>query len=433
MATGFQGSATTVSTVADLYEKTNTDVKTAIKLVTEEAKWFRSYPRENIVVSGNENRVPLILNRFNAPAYIPDGGNERVMSTPAPTHGTFLPVQMNVRYGFTGLAQALTNRARAAMIEDQITYQANMAGYSIGRGIGLSTYGTSVGTVAVVSATGSAGTTQTITLKNAYGSSTWCAGGDGGEQDKYLSNLFTVSDHIALIRSGSLVEFGNVTATPGGSGVGSIDVTFTSSITPTLGDLIVFAMADGDNTITGTDYNNAAYGFTDFALGSSVMGVTTSSYPKWAAGSSQTSAQRLSFQVKEQMINDCWNAAGVQINRFIIAQGVRRDAIAGELGARRFDSAETDIEGDLNAGKGQQYFTSQLALPNTMLGWYDRAVSKIELSDLPEDGASKSIFKLDKVQGKSQIAASYDYFFQKICSSRAAIGYATNLTSATAA
>lgn len=432
MATGFTSSATTVSTVADLYEKTNTDVKTAIKLITEEAKWFRSYPRENIVVSGNENRVPLILVQPNAPAYIPDGGNERVMATPAPTHGTFLPIQMNVRYGFTGLAQALTNRSRASMIEDQITYQANMAGYSIGRGIGLSTYGTSVGTQAVVKTTLSSGTTQVVPLKNAYGAATFCPGGDGGAQDTYLSNIFRVGDHIALVRTGALVEFGSVTASPSAtSGVGFIDVTFSSAITPTAGDLIVFAMADGDSTLTGTDYNNAAIGFTDILTASQVLGVATSNFSAWAAGSAQTSTQRLSFQVKEQMINDCWNAAGVQINRFIVAQGVRRDAIAGELGARRYDSAETDIEGDLNAGKGQQYFTSQLALPSTMIGWYDKAVSKIELSDQPEDGASKSIFKLDKVQGKSQIAASYDYFFQRIPSSRAACGYATNLTSAT--
>ena len=124
------------------------------------------------------------------------------------------------------------------------------------------------------------------------------------------------------------------------------------------------------------------------------------------------------------MINDCWNAGGVQINRFINAQGVRRDAIAGELGARRYDGSDVDIEGDIKAGSGQQYFTSQLALPNTMIGWYDKAFSKIELSDLPDDGAGKSIFKLDKVQGKSQMAAGYDYFLQRIPSSRAAMGYA---------
>lgn len=429
MATGYSSSATAVTTLADLYEKTNTDVKTGIKLITEEAKWFRSYPKEQITVSGNENRVPLILTQPVAPAMIDDGGNESVMQTPAPTSGTFMPVQMNRRFGYTGLAQALTNRARGAMIEDQTAYQASMAIYAFGRAIGLQTYGTSVGTVAVVKTTGSGSATQVVPLKNAFGSATLCPGGTTA-QDTYLSSLFRVGDHIALIRSAAIVEFGAVTATPSASsGVGYIDVTFTSSITPTANDLIVLANADGDSTITGTDYNNWPIGFTDVLLASSVLGVSTSSYSAWAAGSTASASQRLSFTVKEKMINDCWNAGGVTINRFIVPQGVRRDAISGELGGRRYDSPDVDIEGDMKAGSGQQYFTSQLAIPGTMIGWYDQAYRKVELSDLPEDGGGKGIFKLDKVQGKSQIAASYDYFYAKVPSSRAACGYAANLTS----
>lgn len=416
--------------MSDLYVKANTDVKVAIKLFTEEQKWFRSYPKENIVVSGNENRVPLILTKPIMPSFIADGGNERIMNTPAPTHGTFMPVQMNTRHGYTGLAQAFSNRSRASMIEDQTTYQANMSGYSIGLGIGLSTYGTSVGTVAVVKTTGSGSATQVIPLKNAFGSATFCPGGDGGVQDTYLSNLIGANNKIALVRAAAIVEFGTVTASPSAtSGVGYIDVTFSSSITPTAGDLIVFANADGDNTLTGTDYNQWPEGFTSILLSDSVEGQTTTAYPKWAAGSSQVSAQRLSFAVKEKMINECYNASGMTINRFILPQGVRRDAIAGELGARRYDSPETDIEGDLKAGSGQQYFTSQLAIPNTLIGWFDKTISKVELSDNPDEQMSKSMFKLDKVQGKSQIAAGYDYFFQRVIGSRAATGYATNLTS----
>ncbi len=431
MATGFSSNATTVTTLSDLYVKANTDVKVAVKLVTEEQSWFRSYPKEAIVVSGNENRIPLVLTRPRLPAWIADGGNEGLMTTPAPTHGTFMPTQMNKRHGYTGLAQAFSQRSRGAMIEDQTTFQANMSGYSIGRAIGLSTYGTSVGTLAVVRTTGGASATQVIPLKNAFGNSTFVAGNDGGGvQDTYLSSLFPLGGKIALIRAAAIVEFGTVTAAPSAtSGQGYIDVTFTSSITPTAGDLIVSAEADGDSTITGTDYNNWSLGFTDMLLSDSVEGQTTTSYPAWAAGSAQTATQRLSFVVKRRMKQECFNASGVTINRFIMPQGVERDAIAAELGARRYDGPETDIEGSLKAGSGEQYFTSQLALPNTLIGFFDKAVSKIELSDNPDEEMGKSLFKLDKVQGKSQIAAGYDYFQQRVCSSRAATGYAANLTS----
>lgn len=417
--------------MADLAIKANTDVKVAIKLFTEEQKWFRSYPKENITVSQNENRIPLILSAPILPAFIPDGGNESIMSTPAPTHGTFMPVQMNKRHGYTGLAQAFSNRSRASMIEDQTTYQANMSGYSIGMGIGRSTYGTSVGTLAVVRTTGSSSATQVIPLKNAFGNSTFVAGADsGGIQDTYLSFLIPTGNKIALIRSSAIVEFGTVTASPSASlGQGYIDVTFTSAITPTVGDLIVSANADGDSTITGTDWNQWPLGFTDIYLSDSVEGQTTTAFPKWAPGSAQTATQRLSFTTKKRMIQECFNASGMTINRFILPQGVERNAIDAELGARRYDSSETDIEGSLKAGAGEQYLISQLALPNTLLGYNDRVVSKIELSDNPDQEMGKSMFKLDKVQGKSQIAAGYDFFFQRVCSSRAATGYAANLSS----
>ena len=432
MATGYSAStASTVSNASDLYEKTNTDVKTAIKLVVEEYKWFRQYPRENITVSGNENRVPIVLTAPNMPAAIPDGGAERIMITNMPTHGTFMPTQLNVRFGYTGLAQALDSRARGSQIESQTGYQSMMGVYSLARGIGLQTYGQSTATVAVIKTTQSAGTVQVLPLKNAYGSSTFCAGGDLGPQDTYLSNIFAVNDRIALFNGASIRDFGTVTASPSAtSGIGYVDVTFASSITPTANDLVVFAMADNDPTSAGTDINNWTIGFTEALTASSVMGVTTASYAKWAAGSTQSSNQRGSFQVKEKMINECWNNGGVRINRFIIGQGVRRDIIASERSARRYDSGDVDINGDLEADDGEQYFTSVLALPGTMIGYYDQAYSQIMLSDLPDEGSqSKSMFRMDKVQAKSQIAASLDFFWAKIPSNRAGMGYASNLTS----
>jgi len=431
VATGYPtaSTATATTSVTDLYKKQNTDVEIAIKLMTEEADWFQEYPRNRIVLSANENRVPLVLTQPLPAAFIPEGGKESIMSTPSPTHGTFLPVQMNKRHGFTALGQAYDSRAAAGMIENQLTYQANMSGYGMGWTLGLNTWGTSVGTVAKIRTTGTAGTAQSLILGSAFGSSTFVAGGDGGVQDTYLSSLFRVGTRIALIRSGAIVEFATVTASPGASGVGTVDATFTSSITPTAGDLIVNAMADADVTITGTDYNNAAYGFTDFLTGQP-LGVSSTTYPKWTVGSSQTASQRLSFSVKERMINECFIAGGGTINRFAMPFGVRRDAISGELGGRRYDSSETDIEGDIKAGSGQKYYYSQLVPPNTLVGWYDKAIQKVELSSQQTGATAKSVFKLDKIQGVSATAAYYDWFYQRIPTSLALTGYATNLISA---
>lgn len=429
MPANFSGSATQVSTLADLYEKTNTKVKTGIKLMTEEADWYRAYPKEKITVSGNENRIPLILAQPNVPAAIPDGGYERNFMTVAPVSGTFKPVQLNMRYAFTGLAQALDARSKAVMIENQIDYQATMATYGISRGIGLQFWGSSSGTVAVVKTTaGAAGATQNgIALKNAFGGT--LVTGSTTVQNTYLSNLIRVGEQIALIRAGAVVEFGKVTASPSAaSGVGYIDAVFNSSITPTVGDLVVFANAITDSTINGTDVNNWTPGWHDIITASSLHGVATSAQPAWAPGYNQAVGGHFSFQVKEAMANSLFNASGVKMDNLILSQGVRRDSISQERGGKRYAGTDDfDLEGDL---KKFNYRTSQLALPGCALGYYSQAVSKVDLSDQPEQDGGRSIFKLDKIQDRSAMAASFDYFYATVCSSRGATGIATGLTEA---
>jgi hypothetical protein len=425
VATGFAaGTYTTVSSLVDLYTKTNTDVKQAIKARYKETGWLRSYPKEMVKYSPNETRIPLILTKPTGVAMIPDGGYEATPNTNAPTSGTISMVQMNARFSYTGLADALDGRSRSTMIEQQTAYQSFQKGVAIGRTIAYQTYGQSTGGVAVVKTTGSASATQNgVALKNAF-QSTLVAGGTT-PQDTYLSNLFIVGEHIALIRSGAIVEFGTVVASPSvGSGVGFADFLFNSSITPTANDVIVLANAITDSTITGTDTNRWPIGFIEALTASSVHGVTTSAYPYWAAGSTQTTTQRLSFQVKEKMMNDIFNASGMTMDRMIVSDGIRRDAIAGERGARRYDSAEMDLEGELGKFK---YLHSEISPPGLAIGWYSQAYSKLDLTDQPEDEMTKGGFKLDKVQDRSAWQGSFDYFYTKVVSARSAMGYASNL------
>src|SRR5262249_6835061 len=134
-------------------------------------------------------------------------------------------------------------------------------------------------------------------------------------QNTYLSNLFRTNDPIALIRSGSLVEFGTVAASPSaGSGVGYIDATFNSSITPTANDIIITAAAVTDATLTATDQNRWPIGLMDALSSSSVHGLATSTAPNWAAGYTNTAGGRLSYQLQEAMINGLWNNGGVKMN-----------------------------------------------------------------------------------------------------------------------
>lgn len=432
MATGFTPTYNTASSLADLYEKTNTTLKVGIKLYTEEAKWFRDYPRENVVYSPNETRIPIVLTKPTNFAMIPDGGYQSYMNTADPVSGTISMTQMNQRYAYTNLAQAIDNRARASEIERQTAFQAGQVLASMSFGIGMQTYGFTTGTLAVVKTTGGAGTTQVdIPLKNVYGSTLIApASGASTAQLTYANTVLRVGQKVALIRSAALVEFGSVVASPAASaGVGYVDITFNSSITPTSGDLIVGAATVTDATITGTDYTRWPLGFLDVLTSTSVHGVSGSTYSSWNPGYTNTTGGNFNFAIKEAMINGVWNASGLQMNRLILSQGVRRDVIAKQKAAQRYDSSEFDLEGDLTKFK---YLTSQLAPPGLAIGWNDQIFSRLELSDQPaSDGdvtGSPNIFSMDKVQDRAAISASYDYFYCKVMSSRGGTAYASSLT-----
>ncbi len=427
MATGNSPSYTTVASLADLSKKTNTDVKVALKRKTEEYEWFDDIPDERITPSGNEMRIVLDIQYQDTTAMIPDGGYEGSVGTVAPQHGTFTFVQANQRWSVTTLAQGYDAKGRAGYIQRQVLYSAIKSVESLAFALGRQTYGFSTGTVAVVKTTGSSSATQVVPLKNAYGT-TLVAGGTTS-QDTYLSYLFRGTPEIALIRSGSIVEFGNVTASPSASlGVGYIDVTFNSAITPTANDLVVMANAVTDATLTGTDQNRWPVGFFDALTSASVHGLATTTASNWAAGYANTSGGRMSYAVQEAMIDGLWNNGGVKMNRVIYSQGVRRDIIAGERAAKRYDNtSDFDWNGEIGTD-GVKYMTSVLAPPGMFIGWNNEVYTKKMLSDKPDYEAGPDIFSMDKVQDRGAFAASLDFIYARIVTNRAGMGYASGLT-----
>lgn len=428
MATGNAPSYTTVSSLSDLSKKTNTDVKVALKRKTEEYEWFDDFPDERIIPSGNEMRIVLDVAYQTGGAMIPDGGYEDALSTVAPAHGTFTFVQMNKRYSFTTLQKAFGSRGRAGYIQEQTLYSSIKAVERMARLIGVQTYGISTGTVAVVkTTTGAASVMTDLPIKNAYGSG--LIPGTGAADKLYLNNGFRVNDLVAIVHSAAILEFGVVVASPAASGTaGNIDVTWNSSITATAGDLILFAAAVTGATLNETDINRWPVGLLDGLNSSSVHGLATSSQSNWQAGYTNTAGGRMAYATQEAMINGLWNNGGVKMNRVIYSQGVRRDIIAGERAAMRYDnSSDFDWDGEVGT-KGVKYMTSVLAPTGMFIGWNNECISKKVLSDKPDYEGGPNIFSLDKVQDKGAIAASYDFIYARIWSNRAGTGYASGLT-----
>lgn len=427
MPTGNAVGSTTVSSLSELSEKTNTEVKVALKRKAEEMEWFKDLPNLKIKPSANEMRLVLDVSyQPDCVAAIPDGGYEAVTTTVAPNHGTLSFVQWNARYNFSTLYQAFGKRGAAGFIQDQTLYSSIKAVEAFGRKIGLSTYGFSTGTKAVVKTTGSAGATQTnIALKNGYGSS--LIPGTATADMTYISSIFRVGDPVAIIRSAAILEFGVVVASPAvGSGVGFIDITFASSITPTANDIIIGAAAVTGATLSETDQNRWPVGMLDACTSGTVHGLAAAASNNWTAGSADTTGGRMSFSRIEKMANDLWNNGGVKLDRMIWSQGVRRDTISGERGVMVYDSAKFNLDGTVGR-TGVTDYTSVLAPPGLVFGWNSDCYTKKELSDLPDYAGGPSMFELDKVQDKGQYAASFNYVHLRAVTNRAGMGYLSSL------
>jgi hypothetical protein len=410
--------------LADLYKKTNTDLMVGLKRKTEEYDWHDELPDLRLIPSQNEMRLVVdVTYQPDTAAMIPEFGFEAVLTTQAPSHGTVTFVQMNARYAYSTLYQALDKRGRAGMIERQTAFQTVKAIENFSRKIGLQTYGFSTGTKALIAATGSAGATQNgIQLKNAYGSS--LVPGSATADKTYLSFIFRTGDPVAIIRTGAIIEFGTVSASPSvGSGVGFIDVVFNSSITPTANDILIAAPAVTDATLTGTDQNRWPVGLLDITTSASLHGLTAAN---WVAGYADTTGGRASFARVEALTNGLWNNGGVKLNRIVWSQGVRRDVISGERGSLVYDSAKFNLDGDVGRA-GVKDMTSVLVPTGMLFGWNSECIQKKVMSDKPDYGAGPQVFSIDKVQDRGGYAAAYDFVWLKACVNRAGTGYLSSL------
>lgn len=428
MATNPAPANTTVANLSELSKKTNTDVMVGIRRKTKEYGWFDDTPDEKITPSGNEMRLVLDIAYQTGGAMIPDGGYEDQATTVSPNEGTFTFVQMNKRYSFTTLAKGFDAKGRAGFIQRQIQFQAIKAVEAIARKVGLQTYGFSTGTVAVVNGTLGAGATVTdIVLKNTFGTSLLPGTSTAGKV--YNTNLFRVGEPVCLVRGSTVQDFGVVVASPAASGTaGAIDVTFNGSVTVTANDLLVFASAVTDTALTGTDSNRWPVGLLDALTSTSVHGLSSSTASEWQAAYAGTAGGRMSYQVQEAMANAIDNFSGAEMDRVIYSQGVRRDMIAGERAALRYDSSSSmDWNGEVGT-KGIKYMTSVLAPPGMFIGWNKDALGKKVLSDKPDYEGGPDIFSLDKVQDKGAVVASFDFIYARVVNNRRGLAYSANHT-----
>lgn len=427
MATGNTPAYTLSSAETAIYKKTNTDVMEAIKAFTEEYSWADDTPDERIIPSANEMRLVVDVNYETGVASIPEGGYEAEATSVAAQVGTFAAIQLNARYSFSTHYEDGWNsgQGKQGQIENQVRFQALKKMQAVQERFGQQFYGFTTGALAVVKTTGSGSATQTdIALKDPFG--TTIVGSTSANQLAYLSGLFRPGEGVALVRSAAIVEFGTVIGA-GSSGDGFLNVTFNASCTPTAGDLIVVANAVTDATLAGTDYNKWTVGLLDAVSSASVHGLATSTSANWASYA-DTTGGRWSYAKQQKMINQLMNNGGVTMNRMVMAQGVFRDVVAGEGSALRYGTGDTfDFDWSFKA-KQTKILSSRLSPPGTIFGWNNKVYTKKMLSDKPPAEGGPDIFSVDKVQDRGLVQASLNFIYFRVCTNRAGMGYASNLT-----
>lgn len=409
---------TTVANIEKAFKKSATPMYKAFKSSVDEFSWLDDVQDEEITVSGRENLIPLDIKRGYGAASITDGGYEARTITPGMNEGSFAPVQFNSRFFISALARAYDERSKAAEFKSQLRYRSEKSAQALARKVGLNFYGFSTATVALNS-TAATATTQTLTLKDAFGVSTL-------DDTTYLSSLFEVGDRIALQSAvGTLVTnaLGEITA----NSAGVLTTVFDGSVVAADNQIITFANAVTDATITATDANRWTTGLLDMLTSTSVHGLSSSAEPNWAAALANTSGGRFNATKLKKMRQAIANKGGGSMDRLILAQGVENDVEEGERAARIYNSSAFDLDQSVKA-KGLKIMSSVLTPNGFAIGYDSSAIAKKLLTDKPAEDGTLSWGDLHKVPDRSGWAGGFDFIWAMVCRSRGKLAYYSGLT-----
>lgn len=426
----------TVANLSQLFKKTQWGMLTALQDQTPELRWLRKTPMASLIPSGLEMRLILNVLFQGGGAMIPDGGDEATTGIAPAQYGVVTFVQYNDRFLLTGLGRMFDRYAKSGEVMALNFYAAKKVMEAMGRKIGFQTYGFSTGTVCLVDGVVT-GTTVDLALKQPYGTSLIASTNAGAtaNQKTYMAQLFRgktsaagAGESITLIRAGVVVtnSFGG-TVNSVNNANGTINVTFTGSVTTVDGDAIVFSNTVTGATIDNTEYNLWPTGFFDVTQSASLYTLSTTTAPNWASYT-DTSGGRYGFikqRKGEQYIN---NYGGTKPDTLIVSNGVQNDATAAERSAMIYQNTSTfDLDGNLTK-KGVEINTSLLAPPSTAFLYDSDVYTKLELGDLPSENGGPDLFEIDKIPNKNQWASSLNYAYLRACTNRAAVVAYTGLT-----
>lgn len=414
---------TSASGLNKLWRKVQGEVGQGLNYACEEWQQLDDLEDFKIDWSFREITFPLRINKGVGAASISEGGYEARPSSPNLEECTINWVQFNKRFTATLMAMYVDQKNSEAQLKKQLMYQAMDAVDVLAAHFSDYFYGFSTAVLAITD-TDVSGTTGTLTLKNAYGSSTIT-------DAAYIASLFRVGEYVALVASGSdaLIDanaIGVITAVT--AATPSIAVTFIGSCSAYTTNGIRIVKANSlDQSITGTDLNRGLVGLLDMALSASVQGLSSSSVADWSPAFSDTTGGRLSGIRIRKASDEIKNYGGGKADRLILDQGVHRDLIAQQQAAIRFsDPFALELQADVKS-KGLTFFSSRRTPPT--YAWLQVKKSFNRMNLLPKPTPGGITWKDgEKIPDQNALVFSMDWPAQMVTTNRKNMAYWSGLT-----
>lgn len=415
------------STLKELGRKAQAGVKKSAQFMTEEWGWLKELKSFEVALSQREITFEADVLEGTGASFIPEGGKEARPSTPTAQTATITFLLLNKRWTMSRTTQMILGRqATRAYLEDQFKYQGRKATEAIHRKIGTGFYGFSSGTVAKLDVISAA---PTYTLKDLYGVS----GLGSTSHNRRVVDQFVVGttasqnlDYVAALNptGPALRSIAGLTAKDRSANTVTASASFTSD---EISDLVVFANNLENTTMAGgTEEDLNLTGLLDGATSTSLHGISSSSYEKWAVGYSDTASGRFTGVKLHRARQGIRNNGGGEADTVIWAQGVERDVLAQlQAGLRFSDAYGMEMDGSPKA-KGIQFKTSRL-VPDGYVFVYDsrNSVHKLLLApqiDMPDMAEG------DKLQDDSGSVYSADFIVSMPWTCRGNLAYFSNQT-----
>ena len=412
--------------LVNAWKETYLALQPAIRVLAEELDWFDDIPDAKVDWSTYQTILPLDIYRAFGFGAVSEGGYKTRPSSKSVERATIDLQHYNVSFTMSELAN-WADKGLGNQVKQQIKLQGTQKFATMARGLANYLHGTSVGTLFLTDTDIAGASTATLTLHSGYGNSAITDG-------TFMTNLVEVGDQVALVDGSSLVANSiPATITAKTPATPSIAISTTSNVTVSNNNLkVVLANSLEEATLAGgSDYNKGLVGVQDWLFSTTVHGKSSSSITDWSVARGVSSGGRYT-PVKHRALKDAiYNEAPPQYaqpNRWMVAQGVYRDAMDYQrVGLRFEDAMEMTIDGDIKS-KGLKVLSTKRVMPGLSCLFHGNAVGKIMLTPMPDADGGLSWSDGEKLENRSAKRFDIDVVVGTVCRARKAFAYETGLT-----